>query len=398
MPERKSLITCGIINFTLFFPFINPFFCFCDFLLITNVPEEWLYHTYIKMLGISLGQTLAGGWIEVYLALQKKKKVKKIPTSIYVNINLFSFSSVNPKKKEDYLWNYLLIFIAAFLDYFSMTGIFYQLNWFPSTVAKITSVFVQIIFVSILCILFLKLTLHFHHFLAFMVILVGYIIVVISGAERLLNEHQIWQLLCCICFYLLFSVREVIEKHGMEVRHISPFLMLFWAGVFGIFASLIQIGVFSNYKCEGFLASIRYCHPGVQTGAIASFDLFRRMFTDQIPTYWNYLLLIVSGGLFNVFAKLTNYHFSPVHRAVPDILSCVCYMLCFELIKFEGVLRQASQIFGYIILFFGALTYTEFLIVNICGLSKDTKVEILKRIQHEDDLVVLSLREFNEET
>lgn len=54
-------------------------------------------------------------------------------------------------------------------------------------------------------------------------------------------------------FYLLYSVREILEKYTMEALHIRPFIMILWSGIIGIILSFVHIAVFSNRKCDGFL-------------------------------------------------------------------------------------------------------------------------------------------------
>lgn len=147
----------------------------------------------------------------------------------------------------------------------------------------------------------------------------------------------------------------------MKVLHIRPFFMLFWSVILGFISSFVLIQVLSNYQCVGFLADILYCNPIFQFNQIASSTLFDRMIREN--TYWKFLLLIITGGCSNCFTKLTNYHYSPIHRAVPDIISCVLYLLCFELVTFDQTIKQIGQIIGYIILFSGALTYNEFIAI-----------------------------------
>lgn len=143
MQNKKAFVSCGIISLNLFFSFLSPVFCFCNFILITSVTGDWLYHHYLKMLSITIGQIIPGAAMELYLWKQRKKSIKV--SEEIIEAHKHGFTRVQLKRHKKLFVSILIIFVASILDYFSMMGIFYQVNLFPLTVTKVTNVFMQII-------------------------------------------------------------------------------------------------------------------------------------------------------------------------------------------------------------------------------------------------------------
>lgn len=191
---------------------------------------------------------------------------------------------------------------------------------------------------------------------------------VVSGSYKvLLNDQPIYALFCCTFFYLLFSVKETIEKYLMEKKYYRPFFLLMIEGIFNSIISLILIKIFSTIKCQGLYLNLKLCNSKYYE-FVSSFTLFKDFGTENV--WWMYLFIIIPGGGLSSMTKLTNYHFSPIHRTVSDMLSTFLCLLFFETQTDLGVSNILLQLFGNVIIFFGLLTYNEFLIINIFGLAK----------------------------
>ena len=91
--------------------------------------------------------------------------------------------------------------------------------------------------------LFLKQSIHRHHFIALIFIIFGLVLISYKGIS--FNYYLLIGVLC----NLLFAVLDIVEKWLMDFRFLSPYELIGFKGLYGILI-LTCILIIGNLKCE----------------------------------------------------------------------------------------------------------------------------------------------------
>lgn len=208
----------------------------------------------------------------------------------------------------------------------------------------------QIIINSFLTVIFLKLIIHRHQILSFIIIVISGICLFISDEKT--NKLGIKDILIVFSEYLLGFVvsgfLDIIETKILNL--ISPYLLLFFKGIIGIFIIIIVRLINGNFDL--LISNI--------------LNLFNNIYI---------IIFILSSMLFNLFFELTLQFLTPTHTCIGDSFSSILIFL----FDFQNNGNNIFRIVGYILLFFGCLVFNEFIILNVFNLNKNTKYEISKR-------------------
>ena len=124
---------------------------------------------------------------------------------------------------------------------------------------------------------------------------------------------------------------------------------------------------------------------------------------NEILNDFTYILifigLFISFMLYNVFRSLTNFNFSPAHRAIADNISFMLTWISKLLIR-PIMMNKEHVNFGYYFFAIIALSimmiavsiYLEIIIVNVFGIGNNTQKKIEGRETNEKFNDVVSLR------
>lgn len=255
-----------------------------------------------------------------------------------------------------------------------------------------------ILFTTILSKKILKYQYHKYHLFGCGVLVIGVIIfTILEFSLKLVNipsDSGIIALYFClsIAYQILTAVQECSEKYLMDFRFVSPFALISLEGFAGVFCLFISFIVLYFIQCPSetsYLCSfISPTHHEYENFFLTSKLIF---------THYEYLLTIIglffSFMLYNTFRSLTNFHFSPAHRAIADTFSfCLTWVakLAIPVLGGIGTNIFIYYIFAFIamlIMLIGVFIYLEIIIVNACGIETDTKDEILIREITEISLV-----------
>lgn len=390
----KRFINCGTLSLGMLFPFIAPVFCFIDSLCISALSKKWRKHTALRVFFLSLGQLLSGSILTIIsLIVKSSGKLPKQPINIKNNKNRKVTGTINkitfiPTHRHKTIYHYYALCLPGLFYLLSMFSINFASEFFSYQITKLTAIIVQIIFASILCWLGLSLYFHKHHFWSFPSIIIGYIIVCsinysffIPDISKNIPLHLTLNFLA----YLFFTIQEFIEKILMNKYFISPPTILLIEGAFNTIVMSLIIIILHFVPCNGYLVEWQYCD---YSNHIESFTYLTDLFNDS-NNGWYFIGLMISSGGFNTMVKYTVYNYSPIHRCVSDLLSCIFSVLYFELppngLSFTNLLTYQIivMMIGYVIILFSCLVYNEFIILNFCGLSENTKKMILNRTKNE---------------
>ena len=217
----------------------------------------------------------------------------------------------------------------------------------------ITSLFYYLIF---------KIKLYRHHYLSIiLIIIVGFIIDMILGNLLFDIDNNLGLFFFRLLREVLFSLSSVVDKYILEKKFGSVYEILLTNGVitstlFIIFA-IIDHNFFGIYNYEEYFNNFNTMELLVASGVI-----------------------ITQLGL-NVSILFTNKNNSPCHIFIIFIFGQLAYY-----IDFSG--SNAIVIFCLIIILFLSFVFNEILEINFLGLSDNTKKNISKRAEDEDNMII----------
>ena len=217
----------------------------------------------------------------------------------------------------------------------------------------ITSLFYYLIF---------KIKLYRHHYLSIiLIIIVGFIIDMILGNLLFDIDNNLGLFFFRLLREVLFSLSSVVDKYILEKKFGSVYEILLTNGVitstlFIIFA-IIDHNFFGIYNYEEYFNNFNTTELLVASGVI-----------------------ITQLGL-NVSILFTNKNNSPCHIFIIFIFGQLAYY-----IDFSG--SDAIVIFCLIIILFLSFVFNEILEINFLGLSDNTKKNISKRAEDEDNMII----------
>ena len=217
----------------------------------------------------------------------------------------------------------------------------------------ITSLFYYLIF---------KIKLYRHHYLSIiLIIIVGFIIDMILGNLLFDIDNNLGLFFFRLLREVLFSLSSVVDKYILEKKFGSVYEILLTNGVitstlFIIFA-IIDHNFFGIYNYEEYFNNFNTTELLVASGVI-----------------------ITQLGL-NVSILFTNKNNSPCHIFIIFIFGQLAYY-----IDFSG--SNAIVIFCLIIILFLSFVFNEILEINFLGLSDNTKKNISKRAETEDNMII----------
>ena len=287
---------------------------------------------------------------------------------------------INKERRFHTIINFFLI---ASL-YFACYAFFYYYNYivqtlFYGTIAIISEIF----YFSLFDVLILKTNISKHHYFGMFLITVSilalYIILNIQHMKNadIMSDIIIPNILnlfayCPFCFFLVKS------KEYMEKYFISPYVFVFYLGVFGT-ALLILFEPFTFLiHCEQKVICNDEHFGNIIVG-------FRKNFTS-FGYIISFLLEILTLFLTAIGLWLTVKILSPSHFITTDSIVTFSLNILFDILLENYIL--VKNIWYYIfslITIIGCLIYNEIIIIRVFGLEYNTRKEINKRQKQESE-------------
>ena len=304
----------------------------------------------------------------------KTKEIKKI---------FYSNSNKGTKSNIDYIYNDLedvnkgspfkTIFKLTISDYMSQicSVVFYViLNELeiPSKFAKLSSLLIiNVINIFIISKIILHSHFYRHHSFSILLNLICLMVLIIVDLYNIMNFpgdllFQFIYIIIKILSSILYSIEDVLVKVLIISYYFHAFDILLVKAIFQIFYNIIFNFPFIFIK----LKTKDEERENV-------FTMIGKIYEDKI----NILITFIYAGISFIYNstifKIID-EFSPNHFAIAKVLENFGTLMLNIIL--EGASKQKNLIMNliiYIILIFAALVYNEFLIINICGLSRYTK-------------------------
>lgn len=301
----------------------------------------------------------------------------------------------NPLRGKKYLKSVLLnLFLISIFDFVAQisTVTYYlvkQKQNLEVKQANLNSLLIfNVIFLFIFSRLILKINFFRHHYFSFIIFIICLIIIVLLDFLEIKDENKekfvlsIIYLLVRIFATFLYSLEDTLAKLMFLFYYLSPYsLLLAKAAIQFIFLIIFSIPfIFVKFKDEnGHKALI--------------FSMFRNIFDNKIYILL-YVIYLFNSLIYNTLNFMIIDVFSTNHTAIAKIFE---YLGIFLINVIEGDIKTTYNIvirlIMYIILIATSFIYNEFLVLNFCGLSKDTKLFLDFKEQFDLSLIDYSQEE-----
>ena len=355
------IISLGIINKKILFAVISGLFK-----LIANTI---LYHSDAKMkahpciLGINSGFGLMLAVIpHIYSILRIKKKSNSsttpsnTSTSEYLiyNDNLSTNEQIKEQKKYYYILAIALLeFSQKFLTFFYVT-LFLENFW----------VF-DALLVLVFSFLILKTKTYAHHLISTIIIIVlGIVLIIINYYD---NGITIFHIAITFLTEIFFCLEHVVCKLAMNTKNCSPYEICFYIGSFDLIIFTILLIIFSNVPFSG----TEYMNVA-NNDYVDNFSCYIDNITPLEVII--FILSLICRCLFLLFSFLTIQSFTALHMVLVIIIGEIKFLF-----DDEYNWKLYLKIFFFIILVFFILIFVEILELNLFGLHKNTKKNIIER-------------------
>ncbi len=335
----------GDIRIFLLFPFLHPIFCFIKSNLHIKINDFFPTYKNLPNSLISCCLVHISLLIQIFPEIisrirQKRKNLDLIQRKI--EKKKFVFSDIN-------LLNYKAIGLIFLSNIFS----FYP-DFLLSYIASATQFyfylarFSLLFFSAIQSYFVLNMKIYSHQQISMIIMFCGTLFFILITKSYM--EFGLIEFLFQIILDFLITLSLCINKYILEVYYISPFMILFIEGIFGIILDFLIIFILNKLDIL----------------IISDFSFFLKN-----VNILNLLMYSFFYSLTEIFILLTNFYFSPTMVLVSDYISAFALELYRD--------NKWYKIIGYFILLVGCFVYNEIIIINFCNLNKFTKREISRR-------------------
>ena len=272
-----------------------------------------------------------------------------------------------------------LIFIVGFYDFVQFMISFHTPKFIniSRSIGKRLSGFLTI-FDALFYYYVLRLPTYKHEF--FSLIVIGICLLLVISTEFIFQEINIFLSygqfinVFLIIFVEVFCRANIdsIEKYIFEYNSVNPFYALMFEGIFGFILSFFY-GLYQNPFTE--------------------IVIFKEKSSKIKFIFFIFALILytILSGLKNSFRVITTKIYTPMTTAFMDYIFNPIYIIIYFVLE-EDFINKGKKDYTYFILnlilsiiisFFNCV-YNEFIILFLCGLEKDTYLQISERADTEE--------------
>ena len=319
-----------------------------------------------------------GDFLSIIPLLIMKKRMKNEQKDNKIKIQ------TNDSNIQNYYYNrtikksncalYRNIFIFVYVDFIGQISsvIFYVIQNEQKLVVKQANLNSASIFNIISILLFSICLLHNkvykHHIFSILINMICFIVLTAIDITRIYNSGEniiisIIYLLVRIFSAILYSAENVIAKIIFLYYYLSTFELLVWKSIIDFFNLIIFSFPFIFIKLQDKEGE----HKIV-------FEMIADVFEEKIYILIFILYMLTNFFYTNMCLKIIDA-FSPNHFVISRLLENLAVFIIDLIVNGPGTTGDLIiRIISFILLILAALIYNEFLVINICGLSKNTQL------------------------
>ena len=319
--------------------------------------------------------------IKIRMYHAKRMRSKDIET-----LKLFKTLSYHEKvKKEKHFYIYMaLLSIFDFLSNISSLSFYliYGKNARSVSESNLSSLLIfNVIIIYVLSRYILKTYFYRHHYFSF---IINIICILILGSIDIINivgtdkKEKTWLIIFYIVKKILtivfYSIEDVIGKKILMKYFINIYSLLLYRALGETLLYVLFAIPFIWVKVTDVSDSTKPPQKDIIFNRIA-----------KLLSNFNYriILFTISNFLKNTFIWLIIEHLSPSHYAVSSVLESLGNLIRLLIVEPNTVDRPIMRLIIFIVLLIAGAIHTEMIVINFCGLQKDTKL-ILGYIEDED--------------
>ena len=330
-----------------------------------------------------LGEIIGGLFFYLY---QKGYFEKKIKSSMQRESKLNDFlitNEVSIKIADSNKKKLFLIIMTGFFDFFQ----FVLTNNYNNKIIKKSLTLetrlggILIAISSLICKFTLRIPILKHQILS--LIIIGICLVILIISESFFQKFDIFISTKNFIFAILFSIlshgsialNNTIEKYIIDIDLISPFKVLFMQGILGVIIIIIY-SIFNEPFSE-----LKKIHDVNSSGMFILFIFLLLFYT-------------IFGMFKNIYRMTTIMLFSPMNKHLADFIINPLYIIYYFVVKNDFMITENKGNYFYfftnlillIIFDICGLIYNEFLVINCCGLERNTYNSIVFRASKFEEL------------
>ena len=357
-----TIISLGIINKKLFFAVFAGLFK-----IVVNII---LHHSKVKInshpcfLGINAAIGLCLSLFPfLYLKLRNRKIKSNLDIKSKANDDFLIYNNAEDDLKRGSL---LYILIIALLDCIQKITAFFFDKHFLVNFWTIDS-----LLLLLFSFLILKTKIYAHHLISLiMIIVIGIILITI----KYYNDISFFQIFITLFTEIFYCLENVVCKYVMAFKFLTPYKICFLVGFFDLFIFILLLIIFSNVPISAYYKVNKYSDEYIDSfsGYIKELDLKEILI---------FILLLFLRCIFILFGYITTDYFQATHIILIVIIGEISFLFVDD---YDWKLYV--KIFFFFILIFFILVYVEILELNIFGIQKNTKKNIISRSENEDSI------------
>ena len=329
-----------------------------------------------------LGEIIGGVFFYLYQKGYFEKKIKSSMQIVSKQSDFLITNEASIKIADSDKKKLFLIIITGLFDFFQF---FISINYIDKILKKPGAFDLRlggiiIVISSLICKFTLRIPILKHQILSLIIMGICLLIIIIS--EFFFRNFDIFLERKYFALAVLFSIltnfalalNNTIEKYLVDIDLISPFKILFMQGILG----LISIIIFSIFN--------------------EPFSELKKILKDKSPgmlILFIFLLLFytIFGMFKNIYRMYTIMLFSPMNKHLADFIINPLYIIYYYAIGDDFMINKPRKYFYFstnLILFIifdiCGLIYNEFLVINCCGLDRNTYNSIVFRASKMEEL------------
>ena len=376
----KKIIGLGIFSITIIYPLLYPLGQ-----VFRNVTTTQFLYTAQKALMNSFLMYLSEillGCINLCYKCWSLKSDKDIRLSkVEVNNEFIFLEQQQEAKLKVSKRMYLYLFILCLFNLFA-----YCLPMIEMDDNNILNIqlngelkFIKLLFISLLCKLVLSHKLYRHQISAMVLILIGMVInlstLLILKINVIKHDETLKAIGLFLLCFIISSIQVVGEKYLFNKYKISPYDLMFYEGLFGVFFLSISEGFLYDFTCPNFISECNhYGHYNI------TFD-FITLFKENQYFFLLYIFLwLLCNAYINYFGRQAVFYYSPTTESISDALGGIVFYIYVRFTApMDSYIESIIPFIGYFFIILGSLMYNEIIILYVFGLEENTMKEVSKR-------------------
>ena len=361
--NKKRLISFAKINKYFIYIILCPIIgiisnYFYDKAISSNV----VINSYLLYIFYDLSYILGG---IPYIILYYRKKKDKINDSYSDRIIFFNkYKSSNKDNKNNSKKKWLIIILICLLQVIPnlLEILFVNTNNIINTYLSI------LLFIPLFSKLILKQEMYKHQYLSIIISILG---IIISYIPKFLEFEQS-DLLPNLLYFIdgvCNSLAFVLIKYAFDTFFISPYKLIILFGIIFIPLDSFEFFIYSLVKYHDF-------------SYFNDFLDFSEVEKKEIIIIYMIIWFLFESA-YNIMKLIIVFYFSPILFFVTDIIYYLLYWIINISQKEYSIPKVILKTIVFFILILSALIYNEIIILNFCGLNKNTK-KCLQERQNQD--------------